>query len=195
MTSTARARADAEPPDLAVDRAHELVADAVATVICGATYPVACLTLRIPPGSEAWAARNKHPSWGERVATVRGCLDALTEKTGLARYSVQRKALVDPLAEAVLGRLPPVTAASEQAAAGTVNAVLRHRPGLVFGAADTGSSVAAALRARRPTPPAGATVVAVVDGAWKWRLTGADFDAERAVARLVADYCVALARG
>jgi hypothetical protein len=195
VTRTASARDVGREGDQALARAHELVADAFATVACGPSYPIACLTLRVPRGAAATKAVDKHPAWSERISVMRATLDTLTHETRLGRYSTRRSTDIDPLARSILGALPSETAAADQAAAGTVTAILKHRSGVLFRAADDGIDVAAALEARSPHPPPRATPTTVLDGAWRWRLDNQDPRAEDAAARLVTSYCRPISSG
>jgi hypothetical protein len=175
--------------DKATSHAHELVADVVAVACLGATYGVACLCLRMP--EEVAAARSSltHPTWRNRVAVVRAALDTLSEVTGLPRYTRQRSADVDPLVKAVLGEVPPCPPAVLEAAAATVTTLVTHRPGLIYRDADSALAVTAALNSQEPFPPHGASVTAVVDGAWRWRLGSDSRAMDEKTATLVADYC------
>jgi hypothetical protein len=71
----------------------------------------------------------------------------------------------------------------------TAASLHQHRPGLTYRDADVAIEVAEALARRDPGPPSGATVLAVVDGAWRWRLAQPTRDEDALVAALVADYC------
>jgi hypothetical protein len=187
---------DLDQPDGRADaHANELVADALATICCGPTYPVACLCLRVPVGGRGTRASETHPSWADRVAAMCSVLDELSDTTGLARYRQQRSNLVDPLAEAVLARRPVASAAVAQAAQRTVSTVSRHRPGLVYRDADRGIDVAEHLTRRAAGPPEDATVASVLDGAWRWRLAGARPPDEDEAAGLVANYCRQISLG
>jgi hypothetical protein len=178
------------PSDQATAHAHELVADAVATVCCGPTYPVACLCLRVPPGTHASARSATHPAWRDRVAATRATLEAFSDHTGLSRYRARLSSDVDPLVEALLGQVPSTPPAAAEAADRTVAAILRHRRELAYGEGDAAIEVAEGLRRNpRPSlPPAGATVAAVVDGAWQWRLTRTSNE-DDGVAGLVVQLC------
>lgn len=186
---------DLTAPDVSPARAgahaNELVADAIATVCCGHTYPVACLCLRVPvPG--AARASESHPAWTTRIAFCRAVLDALSDEEGRPRYRVMRADVVDPLAVVVLGAAPAAAPPLAAAALRTVRAVRRHRTGLVYRAADDAMDVADWLAARQPVPPRRVDVTAVVDGAWRWRLERRDPGGDDAVAALVARYCRAM---
>ena len=184
-----------QPAGRADAHANELVADALATISCGPTYPIACLCLRVPVDGRGNRASETHPSWTDRVAATGLALDELSDRTGLARYRQQRSDLVDPLAAAVLGSVPVASPAAAQAAERTVAAVCRHRPGVVYRDADLGIDVADRLRQRKPGPPDGATIGSVLDGAWRWRLARAEPEGEDEVARLVVDYCRRICSG
>jgi hypothetical protein len=178
-----------KPGDRAWAHANELLADAVATVCCGPTYPVACLCLRVPSAQQASRSSATHPAWKDRMATMRVVLDALTQKTGRDRYRSQRSALVDPLVEALFDQVPPTSPAAAEAGERTVATILRHRKGLVYSGGDAAIQVAEGLKNRDGQPPAGATVVAVLDGAWRWRLVRTSGEEDDAVATLVVTYC------
>lgn len=196
VTATAIARdPGAETPSQSRNRANEMVADAFATVVCGPSYPIACLALRVPPGTAAGSPKDGHPAWSERIAVMCASLDCMTEKTGLARYSSQRSEVVEPLVREVLEPAPALTLAAEHAAGGTVAAIVRHRPGLLFRDADQGIAVASALRERRTAPPPGTTVTAVLDGAWRWMLRRTDTREDAEVSTLVAEYCRTISSG
>jgi hypothetical protein len=120
---------------------------------------------------------------------MRVVLDALTERTGRARYRSQRSALVDPLVEALLGQVPGTSPAAAEAGERTVATVIRHRRGLVYGEGDAAIQAAEGLARRDGQPPAGATVAAVLDGAWQWRLARTSNDEDDDVAGLVVTYC------
>lgn len=177
--------------------AEELVADAVATVACGATYPVACLCLRTPDAAEAGASDRTHPSWHDRVATMRATLDRLSERTGLGRYRRLRRTVVDPLVVSVLGAVPEPSDAALEAGERTADAVHDHRPGLVYADADRAIEVEDALRSRDGVPPPAVGVRSVLDGAWRWRLqpdpasagSAGDPTAEVTVEELALRYC------
>jgi hypothetical protein len=99
-------------PERAASHAEELLADCVATVACGPTYVIACLSLRVPPGAKAAIASRTHPCWQDRIAAMREVLDALTHQTGQGRYRQQRENVIDPLADVIqrtcpLPRPPP----------------------------------------------------------------------------------------
>lgn len=182
-----------QPAGRADAHANELVADALATICCGPTYPIACLCLRVPVDGRGTRASETHPSWADRVAAMGLVLDELSDTTGLTRYRQQRSDLLDPLAAEVLRSHPVASPAAAQVAERTVAGVSRHRPGLVYGDADRGIDVADWLRQRKPSPPPGATVVSVLDGAWRWRL--AREGPEDEVAGLVLDYCRQICSG
>lgn len=182
-------RRASQPTDpYAEPHAGEQVADCVATVACGSTFPIACLCLRVPSPTSS-SVSPTHPTWQERIATMRETLDVLSEITGLERYRVQRESVVDPLAIAVLGSLPSVTAAGRQAAQRTVTTIWRHRKDLVYQDADLGIDVEARLARQDATVAAGTSVTAVVDGAWRWRLARDDQHADPEREALAIDYC------
>ncbi|TWF74456.1 hypothetical protein FHX44_11336 [Pseudonocardia hierapolitana] len=195
VTAVGKALADAgTSPARAEAHASELVADAVATLCCGATYPIACLCLRVPPVPAATQANQSHPAWTTRIAVTRIVLDALTEETKRAGYRQMRERVVDPLARTLLGRVPDASPAALEAARRTVRTVRRHRPGLVYGDVDAAIEVAGFLVRLDPVPPQDATVAAVVDGAWRWRLDRVDPADDEAVGLLVTRYCAAVVK-
>lgn len=184
------------PDEKTRSHAEELVADGFATVCCGATYPVACLCLRTPHPARASISDSTHPSWNDRVATMRAVLDALTERTGLTRYRWMREELVDPLARRTLGMVPTVGDAAAEAGERTVRSLGDHRPDLVYrDEVQQAIGVAAALERGDPTPPAGANVRSVLDGAWRVRLGGEAAVHEDAIADLALRYCVLTTTG
>ncbi|MEV6492378.1 hypothetical protein AB0M20_27710 [Actinoplanes sp. NPDC051633] len=150
---------------------------------------MACLCLRVPPGAKAGRATDSHPAWRDRIATMRAVLDSLSEQTGRARHATLRAAVVDPLAAAVLGQVPAASNPGEELAGRVVAAVRKHRPCLVYGDADSAIAVAAALSRRQPARPVGSSVLAVLDGAWRWRLSQPSRQHDDEVAALVVDYC------
>jgi hypothetical protein len=172
--------------DRAEAHTDELLADAVATVCGGPTYPLACLCLRVPGPPAAARASSTHPSWLDRVATMRAVLDALSTRTGHRRYRTMREDLIDPLAVTVCGALPPTPPPAAELADRTVRVLLEHRPGLVYGDADAAISAANSL-ARGASAATGTRVTALLDGAWRWRLEhlAADSDDADRVATLV----------
>lgn len=171
----------------AAKHAHELMADVVATISCGPTYPIACLALRVPGDQGAAIPTDTHPSWIDRVATIRATLDELSAATGLARYRQQRADVVDPVALEVLGRVPTPGAGSELAAQRGVAAVIQHRPGLVYREADRAITVSECLTGGVTTLPPGTSVRAILDGAWRWRLTHPTAD-DAQIVRQVLDW-------
>lgn len=152
------------------NHADELMADALATICCGPTYPLACLVLRVPGGIQATRPSESHPAWRDRIATMSETLDALSDDTGQARHRQQRESTLDPLARRVLGAVPAVSAGGEIAARGAAKALLGHRPGLVYAEADRAILVSELLAQDGGSPPSGTPVRAVLDGAWRWRL-------------------------
>jgi len=120
---------------------------------------------------------------------MRETLDVLADATGLERYRQQRESVVDPLTVAVLGFLPSVTAAGRQAAQRSVTAVRQHRPGMVYQDADIAIDVQGRLARRDPAVGSETSVSAVIDGAWRWRLSQGDRRADHEVAALAVDYC------
>jgi hypothetical protein len=174
--------------------AEELLADCVAAAVCGPTYVIACLTLRVPPGVSAATESDTHPPWRCRVAAMREVLDALTEHTRLGRYRQQRESVIDPLASAILGSLPTPSAAAESAAYETVKRLRRHCPQLIYGEANLAIEVAERLTNRDPQPPDHATIRSVLDGAWRWRLARATRQQDPAIASIAVDYCREIVR-
>lgn len=191
MNDVARTMRATRPPNpYAESHAGEQVADCVATIVCGPTFPIACLCLRVPNSSNSGRASSTHPSWQERIATMRETLDALADATGLERYRQQRESVVDPLATAVLGSLPSLTAAGRQAAQRSVSAITQHRLGLVYQDADAAIDIHERLTRQDPAAPPGTSVPAVIDGAWRWRMSSHnDRDRDRQVAALAVEYC------
>ncbi len=186
-----------ETADRSRKHADELMADVLATISCGPTYPVACLVLRVPGDAQASRASSSHPSWRDRVAVMRETLDALTDITGHARYQQQRETVVDPLACQVVGSHPAVAAAGELASRQAVKAVLKHRPDLVYRDADRAIQVSGQLSSKAERRlPEGASVRAIVDGAWRWRLSHPG-DEETTIAGIATGWCrtVHAARG
>ena len=179
-----------QPPNAFADpHAGELLADCVATVSCGPTVPIACLCLRVLRTAKAGTPTSTHPSWRDRIATMSEVLNALADASGKPRYRQQREAVIDPLAAAVLGSVPAVPPAGLQAAQRVVTAVWDHVPALVYHRADDAIEVMERLERRDPTAAADTAVSAVVDGAWRWRLSRLDRTEDDEVARLAVDYC------
>jgi hypothetical protein len=179
----------------AESHAEELVADAVATVSFGATYPIACLCLRTPEAAEATRSTRTHPSWCARVTTMRATLDRLSELTGLARYRRLRENVVDRLVVDALGAIPTPVEAALEAGERTVDVVHDRRSGLIYRGADRAMAVEQALRALDHDPPPDTDVRSVVDGAWRWRLAAGPDSDEAAVEDLATRYCLATSAG
>lgn len=175
--------------DRAERHAQEFLADCVATIACGPTYPIACLCLRVPRGKDAASATPSHPSWRDRVGVMREVLDALTDQTSQGRYTEQRRTVVDLLAAKLFDDLPGPGGAGEEAARGTVKRVLQHCPDLVYRDADKAIEVAERLGRGQAEPPPGASVRAVLDGAWRWRLAQPSRTNDPVVGALAARYC------
>ncbi|MCS7477441.1 hypothetical protein ACFFQW_22105 [Umezawaea endophytica] len=180
--------------DKARSHANELVADAVATTCLGPTYPIATLCLRTSDGGRASATTSTHPSWRDRVATMGAVLEALTAATGLHRYRDAHLTTVRAVENSLFRTLCPPAPAAAEAAERTVVSIVRHRPGLVYRDADAAIDVAHRLAQLDPEPPADASVLAVLDGVWRWRLAHIGED-ESAVADLALSYCRSIATG
>ncbi len=183
MFTAATMEAADQTPTQARSHADELMADALATICCGPTYPLACLVLRVPGGVQASRPSASHPAWRDRVATMCETLDALSDVTGQARYRQQRADMIDPLALRVLGAVPAVSAGGEIAARGAAREVRAHRNGLVYTEADRAILVSELLATGQGSPPPGTSVRAVLDGAWRWRLAQPEADDADAVSR------------
>jgi len=179
----------------ASEHADELVADAVATVCCGPAYVVATLCLRVPEEPEASVPRPSHPAWRDRVAVMRETLNELTRQTCLGRYAAQREDPVDLLAVAVLGQPPEARGVYRDAARQTVEKILAHRKDLVYRDGDAAIDVQERLGQRKENPPERATVAAVLDGGWRWRLAHPARTEDNTTARLIAQYCREIAKG
>jgi hypothetical protein len=175
--------------------ADELVADAVATACCGAAYAVATLCLRVPEEPEASAASSTHPAWRDRVAIMRATLNALSERTEHPRYSWQRGHVVDPLAAAVLGQPPEPSSACRDAADKTVTQILAHRSELIYQDCELAIDVRNCLDRGEGKPPGGATVTAVLDGAWQWRREHPSRAEDDTITRLITRYCRETVKG
>jgi hypothetical protein len=182
-------RATKPPNAYAEPHAAELLADCVATIAVGPTFPIACLCLRVPDLGKASRWSKTHPSWLDRVGTMREVLDGLAGETGRERYRQQREMVVDPLAAVVLGSVPSGPPAGRQAAQRAVKTVLEHRPDLVYGDADAAINVTQRLEHRDQVVADSTSVSAVVDGAWRWRLLQPHRKADDEVAALAVDYC------
>lgn len=171
------------------DRRHveELLADAVATICAGPTYPLACLCLRVPDASGANRTTDTHPSWRDRVALMREVLDALSARSGKPRYRTLRRTQVDPVAGALLGEVPAADARLADLADQAVQTIDKHCPALVYAGADSAIEIEKSLT-RRSAVPSGVMPLAVLDGAWRWRLKHPGDD-PNSVAALVVAYC------
>lgn len=177
------------------DRSHieELVADAIATTCAGPTYPIACLCLRVPDARGAARATDSHPSWCTRVALMREVLDALSVQTRKPRYRSIRETMIDPIVQALLGKVPAAGQREIELAERTVTTIAKHRPELIYTDGDVAITVAERL-VDGAAPPAGATPLAVLDGAWRWRLDHLDDNPDN-VAGLVVRYCARASGG
>jgi hypothetical protein len=173
----------------ASSHAEELLADCIATVCCGPTYPIACLVLRVPPGAEAARASRTHPAWPDRVATMRRVLDELTISTGQGRYRHQRETVIDPLVGCVLGRIPELPPAGEILAQESIQRLQKHCPQLIYAEADSAIRIASGLASQKPEPPEAATIRSVLDGAWRWRLAQSRSVDHASVAAAAVTYC------
>ncbi|MGW4210987.1 hypothetical protein ACWEIJ_23560 [Lentzea sp. NPDC004789] len=191
---SAVARAYPEGGERAQRQAEELLADAVATVCSGHTYALACLCLRAPDGRTASTAQGVHPSWRERVATMCATLDALSETLGMPRFRMMRQSRIDPVSTALFGEPPAPTALAADVAQQTVETLCAHRPGLVYLSGDVAATVGTHLARADSCPPPGATLPAVLDAAWGWRMQHPGED-ERPVAALALRYCREIAPG
>ncbi len=178
------------------EHAHELVADAVATVILGPTYPIACLCLRVPSTADRpnVSRASTHPAWTRRVAAMRATLDELSLQTGRSRFRSQRETVVDPLARTVLATLDAAGDVEALIAEGAVKAIRQHRPNLTYDGADVAIALADRLAAGIAEPVEGMTVSTVIDAAWRWRLAHSQPDDADVVSTIVA-WCKAAARG
>lgn len=173
---------------------EELVADAIATVCSGHTYALACLCLRAPDGRTASAAQGVHPPWRERVATMCATLDALSETLHLPRFRMMRETWIDPISTTLFGGPPRPSAIAADVAQQTVETLCAHRPGLVYLSGDVAAATGTHLIRADPSPPGGATLPAVLDAAWRWRIQHPDED-ERPVAARALRYCREIAPG
>ena len=190
-----RAARMASDSSTGLSHAHELVADAVATVVLGPTYPVACLCLRVPSSIDRSASPRSatHPSWNRRIATTRAVLEELTTQSGQARFSSQGSAIVDPLTTTVLGTSTAADDVVILVAEGVVKAIRKHRPGLAYNGADAAIVLADRLSAGCSDGIEAVTVTTILDAAWRWRLAHADRD-ESEVAETIVDWCYAAAK-
>ncbi len=188
MSTAQTLAADGETPDRSVKHAEELLADVLATICCGPTYPIACLILRVPGDAQSARATSSHPAWRDRVATMCETLDALSDETRQARHRNQRQGVVDPLADQLLpGTRVAVSAGGEVAARQACKAVCTHRPGLVYAAADRAIHASGLLaQDSEPDPPDDVSVRAVLDGAWRWRMAHPSDDDTDVVTRATA---------
>ena len=177
------------------EHAHELLADAVATVILGPTYPIACLCLRVPSTADRpYVSRGStHPAWTRRVAAMRATLDELSLQTGHSRFRSQRETVIDPLTTTVLGGLDGSGDVEALIAEGAVKAIRQHRPNLTYDGADVAIALADRLAAGVAEPVEKMTVTTIIDAAWRWRLAHAQPD-DDVVGTIVA-WCKAAARG
>jgi hypothetical protein len=173
---------------------EELVADAIATVCSGHTYALACLCLRAPDGRTASTARGVHPSWRDRVATMCATLDALSDTLRRARFRLMRQTWIDPISTALFGEPPAPSAIAADVAQQTVETLRTHRPGLVYLGGDAAADTGTHLAGSDPHPPGSATVPAVLDAAWAWRIQHPGED-EHPVAALALRYCREIAPG
>jgi hypothetical protein len=176
------------PATIATAHGHELIADAVATVIMAETYPVACTCLRIPFLPLASKATETHPAWTDRIGVIRRVLDALSEQTGRYRYRSKREEVVDKLLADLLGDVPASTQVHQEIAERVVRAIHRHRPGLIYADADLDIQVADRLDRDDNTMPEGVTVRAIVAGSWRWRLAHRDRSRDEGIADRVVTY-------
>jgi hypothetical protein len=182
---------------LGTAHAHELVADALATVILGPTYSIACLCLRVPTAAERPnpARSATHPPWGRRIATMRAVLDEMSLQSGHARFRSQRETVIDPLTTTVLGTLDAPGDAECLIAESVVKAIRTHRANLVYGGADVAIALAERLASGSQEPVEAMTVATVIDAAWRWRLVHSCTDDVADVVATMVAWCRATAFG
>ena len=183
------------PSANAAAHASELLADCVGTIVCGPVLAVACLCLRVPAPTAARVSSPTHPSWFDRVASMRATLDAMSDVTGWERYRQQRSAVIDPLAAQVLGEVPDPAPVAKQTAQLAVATIDSHRPTLVYRGADEAIRVRDGLAGNVSAPMPVTSVRAIVDGVWRWRLVQPDRQSDAAAAALALDYCGQLIAG
>lgn len=176
------------------EHAHELVADALATVILGPTYPIACLCLRVPSTADRpYVSRGStHPAWARRVAAMRASLDELSLQSGHSRFRSQRETVIDPLTKVVLGDLDGTGDVESLIAEGAVKAVRQHRPNLMYDGADIAIALADRLAAGVTEPVDGTTVTTIIDAAWRWRLAHSQPADDADVVKTIVAWCKAV---
>lgn len=151
---------------------HELAADTFATFALGATYPVACLTLRADPATGA-ARTASHPPWPWRVAAMLAALRASGRAADDDGPVQMAQAVVRPLWHAIGGQDADDESAvvAEQLAQAVVDELVRHTVDLRYRGADRATALA--LRIDGPDRVDALShetdAVTVVDAAWRWR--------------------------
>ncbi|GEM_PF-3068432 len=173
--------------------AHEYAADVFATYALGATYPLACVTLRIDPGRTA-AESDSHPPWDRRVEVMAATLEAISAATGRPGPALTAREVVRPLLLLLPGAQPVPRATAlvlADLATGLVAQLDRHTVHLRHDDATRAAALALRLGARHddgtdttdatdatdddpgtPAPP----VPTVLDAAWRWRRAHWDAD-------------------
>jgi hypothetical protein len=177
---------------------HEYIADAFATYAMGSMYPLACLALRIAP-NKALDKSSSHPPWNCRIEIMAATLEVVSEQTNRGGPASVANDVIRPL----WGRLtdvPPLGGGQNvflrHLADKVVRQLLRHTQGLLYDDADRAVALRDELATGGPPPIMlkDASVVTVLDAAWRWRRENWSARAED-VARVngtILDWCASV---